>query len=116
MRSSGGEEEFLLKPLARKCTCIYWCDLLAQDRVDKSLLTSEEALPLVICKFETAAIREEQLCNTDSRNLFKGRWIWCGVLMKNVFCFCQVPEKLFLINCSSLEASKKYHGLPFISL
>lgn len=57
--SSGREEGFMLKALARKCTRIYSCDLSTQDWIDKSLLTGEEALPLVICKCETVAIREE---------------------------------------------------------
>lgn len=71
-------------PAPAACTWIYSCDLSTQEWVDKSLLTSEEALPLVICKCETAAIREERLCSTGPRNLFKGRRIWGEVLIKNV--------------------------------
>lgn len=69
-----------LEPLAR----IYSCDLLTQEWADKSLLTSMEASPLAICKRETAAIRAEQPQSPSSRSLFKGRWIWCEVLMENV--------------------------------
>lgn len=74
----------MLKALTRKCTWIYSCDLSTQDWVDKSLLTGEEALPLVFCKCKTVAIKEERFRSTDSRNLFKGKWIWCEMLMRNI--------------------------------
>lgn len=45
-------------PAQTACTRIYSCDLSTQECVDKSLLTSEEALLLVICKCETVAIRD----------------------------------------------------------
>lgn len=79
--SSGGDEEV---PAQIASIWIYPSDLSAQQRVDKSLLTGEEELPLVICKRGTAAIREERLRSTGSRNSFQERWIWCEVLMKNV--------------------------------
>lgn len=65
-------------------TQIYLCDLWTQSGVDKSLLTSREASPLGTCKCGTAAIREEGVCIARARNLFKGRWIQCEVLMKKV--------------------------------
>lgn len=60
------------------------CDHWTQNRIDKSLLTSREASPLGICKCGTAAIIEEGVSIARAGNLFKGRWIQCEVLMRNV--------------------------------